>query len=237
MKDYIKKSSSKKKSLFLLIGFVLVSVLAIVLVAPPMLEFFKKPEQVRAWVEEKGMMGQIAYIGMIAIQVIIALIPGEPLEIAAGYVFGTWEGTILCLLGTAIGSSVVFLFVKTWGMKAIEPFFPKDKIEKIPILNNPKKLELLTFILFFIPGTPKDILTWAAGLTPIRFRHWMLITIVARFPSIITSTVGGDALGTRKYEFAIIVFAATLAISVIGILIYKKIETKTVKHTASITQK
>ncbi len=232
MKDNIKNSPAKKKSLFLMAGFVLVSVLAIVLIAPPMLEFFKKPEQVRAWVEEKGMVGRVAYVGMVAVQVVIALIPGEPLEIAAGYVFGTLEGTILCLLGTTIGSIIVFLFVKTWGMKAIEPFFSKEQIEKIPILNNPQKLELLTFILFFIPGTPKDILTWAAGLTPIQFHHWMLITIVARFPSIITSTIGGDALGTKEYEFAIIVFLATLAISLVGVLIYKKIENKTAKNTA-----
>ncbi len=170
--------------------------------------------------------GRVAFVGMVALQVVIALIPGEPLEIGAGYAFGAVEGTLLCLAGTTLGSLLVFGFVRKLGMKAVEPFFSREEIEKMPFFQNPKRLELLAFILFFIPGTPKDVMTWAIGLTPIRLSHWLLITTLARLPSIVSSAAGGDALGSRQYIFAVVVFAVTALVSGAGILVYRRISEK-----------
>lgn len=75
-----------------------------------------------------------------------------------------------------------------------------------------------------IPGTPKDILTYFIGLTPMKLSVWLLITATARIPSVITSTIGGDALGMENYKFAIIVFIITAVISIAGILIYRYIQ-------------
>ena len=75
----------------------------------------------------------------------------------------------------------------------------------------------------FIPGTPKDLLSYFAGLTDIKMGRWLLITTVARIPSVITSTVGGNAVGEQNYLFAILVFAGTLAVSALGLLIYQRI--------------
>lgn len=73
-----------------------------------------------------------------------------------------------------------------------------------------------------IPGTPKDLLCYFAGLTDIRLSLWLLICSLGRLPSIVTSTVGGDALGTSNYWFAAAVFAITLVISLVGLLILQK---------------
>ena len=74
-----------------------------------------------------------------------------------------------------------------------------------------------------LPGTPKDLLCYFAGLTDIRFPVWLVICSLGRIPSLVTSTVGGDALGTGHYWFAGVVFAATLAVSSLGLLLYRRI--------------
>ncbi len=207
-------------------AFLAFSVVCMVLIGPPMLRFFNDPQAFRSWVDSHGIWGRVAFVGMMALQVVIALIPGEPLEIGAGYAFGAVEGTLLCLAGTTLGSLLVFAFVRKLGLKAVEPFFSREEIEKMPFFQNPKRLELLAFILFFIPGTPKDVMTWAIGLTPIRLSHWLLITTVARLPSIVRSAAGGAALGTRQYILAVAVFAITALVSGIGILVYRRMSAK-----------
>ena len=90
-------------------------------------------------------------------------------------------------------------------------------------LQNTKKLNILIFILFFIPGTPKDLFTYFIGLTPMKLRTFLILSSIARIPSVISSTIGGEALGLQNYTFAIAVFILTAAISGIGLLIYRKI--------------
>ena len=153
----------------------------------------------------------------------MAIIPGEPLEIGAGYAFGAVEGTILCLIGAVLGGAIVVLLVRRYGIKLVEVFFPKEKIMSLRFMQDSRRLELLVFIVFMIPGTPKDLLCYAVGLTNLRMRDWLWISLVARIPSIITSTIGGNALGERNYVFAAAVFAVTLLISLGGILLYRHI--------------
>ena len=72
-----------------------------------------------------------------------------------------------------------------------------------------------------IPRTPKDLLCYFAGLTDMKFPVFLLICSLGRLPSLVTSTIGGDALGTQSYLFAAIVFAVTLLISGAGLLCYR----------------
>lgn len=192
-------------------------------VGKPMVEFVSEPEKFRAWVDQSGVWGRLAFIGMMAFQVVVAFIPGEPLEIGAGYAFGAVEGTGLCLLGALLGSVVVFLFVKRFGMRFVTLFVPEEKIRSLKFLQNEKRLNLIAYILFLIPGTPKDVMTYIVGLTPMKLSFWIFITLTARIPSVVTSTIGGDALGTQNYMFAVIVFAATAVLSGLGILGYRLI--------------
>lgn len=188
-----------------------------------MIRFVSEPEKFRLWVDEHGIWGRLAFIGMVILQIIVAIIPGEPLEIGAGYAFGAVEGTILCLIGAVLGGAIVVLLVRRYGIKLVEVFFPKEKIMSLRFMQDSRRLELLVFIVFMIPGTPKDLLCYAVGLTNLRMRDWLWISLVARIPSIITSTIGGNALGERNYVFAAAVFAVTLLISLGGILLYRHI--------------
>lgn len=204
-------------------GFILLLLAVGWLVGRPMLQFVSQPEQFRQWVDAQGLWGRVLFVGMVVLQVIVAVIPGEPLEIGAGYAFGAVEGTVLCLIGAVIGSALVLLLVRRCGIKLVEAFFPREKIESLAFLRDHNRLNLLVFIVFLIPGTPKDLLCYVVGLTGIRLRDWLLIAGIARIPSVITSTIGGNALGTQQYSFAAIVFAVTAVISIAGILLYRRI--------------
>ena len=206
-----------------LVLFLVLSGLVCWFAGRPLIRFMNQPELFRQWVDQQGRWAPVAFVGMVVLQVVVAIIPGEPLEIAAGYAFGALEGTLLCILGTWIGGLMVFLLVRRFGTRAVEVFFPLEKLHELRFLKNEKKLTFWVFIVFFLPGTPKDVLCYFVGLTKLPLRTWLLVSAVARIPSIVTSTVGGDALGMQNYTFAAAVFAATLAISGAGILIYRVI--------------
>lgn len=192
-------------------------------VGRPLLAYLREPEKFRDWVDGAGPMGRIYFLGIQVLQVVVAIIPGEPVEIGAGYAFGAVEGTGLCILGTVIGSMAVYFFVRRFGIKAVEIFFPIEKIESLRFLNTVHKRDALMFLLMFIPGTPKDLLGYVAPIVGITPGAWLFITAVARIPSVVTSTVGGGALGGQNYGFAVAAFAVTLVISGAGLLIYRRI--------------
>lgn len=209
----------------LLIVFAIVFCAVItIFIGKPLIKFAAEPEKFRAWIDSFGIWGKLIFIGIIVLQVVIALIPGEPFEIAAGYAFGSVEGTLLCLAGIIIGSILIFLLVRKFGVKLVELFFSMEKINSLKFLQNKQRLNTIYFVVMCLPGTPKDLLSYFAGLTDMKLRTWLLIVTVARIPSVITSTIGGNALGNEQYLFAIIAFAVTILISGAGLLVYRKIQ-------------
>lgn len=203
--------------------FVLFSAAVAWLIGKPLLQFVSEPDKFRQWVDSHGLLGPLAFLGMMVLQVFVAVIPGEPLEIGAGYAFGAVEGTILCILGAAIGSTLVFLFVRRFGVRAVEVFISLEKIQSLRFLQNTRRVHLFLLVAFLLPGTPKDVLCYVAGLTTLKLGPFILISSICRLPSIVTSTIGGNALGSGQWGMAAIVFAATLVISAIGLWIYKRI--------------
>ena len=163
-------------------------------------------------------------IGMSAFQIIVAVIPGEPIEIASGYAFGWFFGAVYCLIGTIIGQMMVFLFAKKYGIDFVKIFLSESKLKKMKFLKDNKKIYLSTFFIFLIPGTPKDVLSYAAGVTTIKLIPFLLISGIARIPSVVSSTTGGSYLGTKNYTMAAVVLIGTLIVSGIMFFIYKKLE-------------
>ena len=189
----------------------------------PLVAFASEPERFQQWVDSQGLLAPVLFVGMVILQVVVAVIPGEPLEIAAGYAFGALEGTILCVLGTLIGGVLVFLLVRRFGAQAVEVFFDLEKFRSLRFFQDRRRLTFWVFLVFFLPGTPKDVLCYFVGLTDMRLRTWILVSAVARIPSIITSTVGGSALGMGEYAFAAIATLDRVFISGLGLLAYRAI--------------
>ena len=186
-----------------------------------MREYLTDPEVVREAIGEHYFLGAVAMILICALQVVVALIPGEVVEIAAGYVFGSWVGSLLCVAGIVLGSCTTILLVRRFGSKLVYAFYPKEKIDALPIIRDPAKRNLLTFILFVIPGTPKDLFTYAIGLTDMSIPLYILLTTAARFPSVILSTLSGNAVGTKDYRMAVVFVIVTAIVSGVGVLIYR----------------
>lgn len=224
-----KKFDKKKKKKVVIIGGVIFIIIMLILgftLGGKIISMVKDPKVFRNWVQGTGIWGKFLMIGISAFQIIIAVIPGEPIEIASGYAFGWLEGTILCLIGTLIGQTIVFLFSKKYGMDFIEVFVKKEKIEKVSFLNDSEKIYMTIFLTFLIPGSPKDILSYVAGITPVKLLPFLLVSGVARIPSVVSSTIGGSFLGTKNYKMAFIVFGVTVVISGIVYIIYKQYQKK-----------
>lgn len=225
MYDKDKISKKQQRTIAVLAAGILILLIALVtlLIGKPMVKFASEPELFRRWVEEKGALGPLIYAGMVFLQVVVAIIPGEPLEIAGGYAFGAVEGTIICLIAATVGSLAVFGLVRRFGVRLVEVFFPVEKLRSLRFLKSSPARTVLFLLIFMTPGTPKDLLCYYAGLTDMKLTIWLLISSLGRIPSVVTSTIGGDALGTESYIFAAVVFVATFITSLIGFLIYNHI--------------
>lgn len=214
-------SKKEKRRLLLWAGLALAAVTVLtVAVGVPLVRFASEPERFRTWVEDRGIWGPIAYMAMVIVQIIIAIIPGEPFEIAAGYAFGAFRGTMLYLAAATAGSLLVFLLVRRYGVGLVEMVFTRERLQSVRFLKSTPRRDLLFLIVFMLPGTPKDLLCWFAGLTDMRLGVWLVICSLGRIPAAVASTVGGDALGSGSYVLAAIAFAVSLAISAGGLLIY-----------------
>ena len=192
-------------------------------VGVPMVRLAEDPEAFRDWVDSYGILGRILFVGMVVLQVLVAFIPGEPVELAAGYAFGFVEGSLLTLLGFLIGSWIVFALVRKYGIKLVEVFFDSKKITEFRFLKNPKKTKVIAFILMLIPGTPKDFLSYFAGLTKLTTKEWLLIVAVGRLPSLITSSITGAAAGNENYVLSVVMLVITVIISAVGIVYYRNL--------------
>lgn len=221
--------TQRKKKIFVTCGiivFLLLMGLTAWCIGRPMMQLADDPDAFREWLDTKGWYGSILFVLMVIVQVVAAVIPGEPLELAAGYIFGAVRGTILCFIGEALGGLLVFLFVRRFGLQVVETFFPPEKIRSLRFLHSSKKRDALFFLLFFLPGTPKDLLCYFAGLTDISLMRWCLIQTIGRLPSILTSTIGGHAIGTSQYVAAVIILVVTACVSGGGLLVYRHISRK-----------
>ncbi|MEG0145886.1 MAG: VTT domain-containing protein, partial [Clostridia bacterium] len=137
--------------------FILAMGMGCVYLGKPVLAIVGHPAAFRAWVKVSGLTSRLAFVGLMALQVIVAVIPGEPFEIAAGYAFGVWEGTLLCMLGALIGSVAVFGFVRYFGLRAVHVFFPPKKIDemKFKCLRDEKNSRAWPSCCFCCPARPR----------------------------------------------------------------------------------
>ena len=180
----------------------------------------------KTMIESYGNVGMLVAFGIQVLQVVVSPIPGEVIEVGMGLCFGWFGGALICLLGGALAAAIIMIFVKKWGIKVVELFVSIDKINELRFINSEKKLSRFVFLLYLIPGTPKDPLIFFFGLTKISTLDFVIIQTIARIPSVITSTIGGKLLVDQNYLGAILIFAITGALSLAGLLMYNKILAK-----------
>lgn len=172
-----------------------------------------------AWVQSKGALGFLAFLAVQILQVVVAVIPGEPIELMAGALYGTWGGLFVCELGLLLGSIAVYGFVKLAGAKSV----PEETLSKYKFLRDEAHVEFALFMLYFIPGTPKDLLLYIGPFMPVSAKRFFILATIARVPSVITSTYTGAHLMQGDLKTSIITAVITGAIALICIINQDKI--------------
>lgn len=135
----------------------------------------------------------------------------------AGVLYGGFGGLFLCLVGCMIASFGVFMLSKRFGAPLMAKLFKKSKLDEFAFLKDAKKLETIVFILFLIPGTPKDMLTYVVGTSPMKITQFLVLATFARIPSVISSTFIGSTIRQGEWEIAALIFALTAVLGVVGI--------------------
>lgn len=227
--DKLYKNRRRTFSIISLTAFVIIVGLLTWLFTATFAPHMESTESFRAFLDTFGWKGRLILFGLQCAQIVLALIPGEIIELGAGYAYGAIEGTLICLSGVALSSAGIFLLVKKVGVSLVETIISREKILEFRFINTEKKLKRLVFLLFFIPGTPKDAFTYLVALTDMKLSTFLTLTLIARIPSVVSSTISGQFLGQKDYLTAIIVYAITAVISIIGYLIYSAIKKRTLK--------
>ena len=178
-------------------------------------------------ISNSGVSGFFLLFALQVAQIFLFILPGEPIEILAGMCYGAWWGTIFMMISCALISTLIFLLVKKLGKQFIYDFCNEEQVKKFEnnkLYKNPKKIELIIFILFLIPGTPKDLLTYVSGLFPIKTAKFITITTIARIPSIITSTIAGAHIVNGNWKLGILLYGVIVAIVAILVYLFNKFD-------------
>ena len=184
-------------------------------------------EEFKAKITNSGITGILILFGLELAQIVLAILPGEPIEILAGICFGPIWGTIFLMISVFIVTCIIYFLVKKFGRDFIYEFFPKEKVNKLEnskLFKDEKKIELVMIILFLIPGTPKDLLVYIGGLLPIKTSRFLAISTLLRFPSIISSTIAGSNIIEGQWKAGILAYIITFAITFIVIFIINKLD-------------
>lgn len=201
---------------------ILIVALLIIKIGVPFYQTITEPNAARDWILSFGKWSYLVLFAIVYLQVVIAILPGEPFQIAAGLAFGPIVGSLLSTLGTLLASITTFLLTRIFGYKLIEFFFSERTRSKMDLrAYNEENIERIVFIAFLIPGTPKDFLAYAVGLTPLSLLTWIRITVIARFPPIIMATLGGQALNSGNFKTAAVTLLVGNVISLFVYLIYE----------------
>jgi uncharacterized membrane protein YdjX (TVP38/TMEM64 family) len=168
-------------------------------------------EWLRAAVESCGWAAPFVFIGIQIAQVIAAPVPGEATGFIGGYIFGTLTGFIYSTIGLTIGSLINFGIGRLLGERFVRRLVSNERFLRIDRLINRQGLIAL-FIMFAIPGFPKDYLCLALGLSTLPVQLFALMACIGRMPGTLMLSLQGAALYDRSYGLLAVVAAACLVL-------------------------
>lgn len=157
------------------------------------------------------------------LQMLLAIIPGGPLAFLFGFMFGTVGGAVVGTIGNIIGTVMIVWAVNRFGMKFVNMFCNSKGFEKLTFLHDPNKRDLLIFILFLIPGTPKDLITFFAPFTKAKPSRIVMLATLGRLPALILSTSIGDTLAEGDIWATVLLITVTMLVAGIGVFVKDKV--------------
>ena len=171
-------------------------------------------------IDSMGFAGIFLLFGLQILQILLVILPGEPFEVLAGMCYGAWGGALFITISVFITTTIIFFTVRKLGRKYLYNFFQRERVDKImksKLLKNPRNINIVLFILFFLPATPKDLIVFVGGLLPIKPLRFILISTLVRFPSVITSTMVGSNISKGNWELSLIIYGITFVVAALAI--------------------
>jgi len=202
---------------------VLAALIGIVVLAWPHLAVFGDPEKTRQLVKDAGPWGPLVFIGLQIVQVFFAPIPGQVTGLAGGYLFGTLWGTVYALIGATIGFTLIFLLVRRLGRPFVERFVDKKHLQKFDYIAGTNGAFVL-FLVFLLPAFPDDLICFIAGLTKIRIRTLILISVIGRLPGYLVLSFSGAGVAENNIKLVAIILSIVMVISAVAFWQRKRLE-------------
>ncbi len=226
----------KQSDLIKLVGLVVFIVLitAIVVAIWPTLSIVFEPGGVETLIElitSQGPLGVLILLGMQLLQIIVAFIPGEVVQIAAGMMYGPLWGSVVILVGCVLSSMVVYELVHKLGAPFVRSMVGEKQLLKFRQFELSGKFGVTVFILFLIPGFPKDVLAYIVPLSDMNLRTFLLLSTIGRTPGVIISTYAAAGLADGNIVTSVIIFVVAALIAIIVLLLRNRIIDAISRHS------
>ena len=180
-------------------------------------------ENVQSLLDEYKGYSILVYILAQIVQIIICIIPGQWLQFAAGYAFGFWLGLLFSLIGATIGTFVSYYLAKLLGQGILYLLFDEDQMNHFIEKLNSKKAIVAVFVIYLIPGLPKDACSYAAGISNMKLKAFLIVSLIGRTPAMAGSLLIGNQIGIGAYTAAIIIGVSAVILCALGVVYRKKI--------------
>ena len=213
--------SKEKNSVWLkLLLFLLIFIaLTVLLYQTDFVRFFMDKGRLIRFIESLGAWGFAGFILLQVIQVVMAPIPGEATGFLGGYLYGPFLGTLLSTVGLTIGSYIAFSLSRSFGRPLTDRFVDKATMDRFDYLLHHKGV-FLVFLLFLVPGFPKDIFCYILGLGHLTTLEFLAIASTGRLFGTLLLTMSGHYLRDAQYGHLFILSGIAIVV-IILIFVYK----------------
>ena len=242
--ENIKRAEKENKSRVIISTVKILLLILIVVGIPIYIWFFhgdwiksiENIDDVVAFLEKYETQSIFVYIGLQIVQIVISIIPGQVFQMAAGYIYGFWPALLFAMTGALLGTTLSFMLAKALGRDFLHIFFGEEKMSYYIERLNSKKMYAIVFFLYLIPGIPKDMVSYAAGVSEIKFKPFIIISALGRLPGMIGCLLMGDMMMEENYTGAVIIGVFAVITFALCIIFRKKIHGLLDKFYEKITK-
>lgn len=227
------KKAEKENKRRVIISIVKIVMLLLIVIGIPLyvwffhgdwIKSFENIDDVIAFLEKYETQSIFVYIGLQILQIVISIIPGQVFQMAAGYLYGFWPALLFAMTGAVAGTAISFMLAKVLGRDFLHIFFGEEKMSYYIERLNSKKMYTIVFFLYLIPGIPKDMVSYAAGVSEIKFKPFVIISALGRLPGMIGCLLMGYMIMEKNYAGAIVIGFFAVVAFFVCIAFRKKIQ-------------
>jgi uncharacterized membrane protein YdjX (TVP38/TMEM64 family) len=209
----------KKTILLILLAVAVMGGMVYALYATGLMDLLTSKNRLLQFIQENRTHAATIFIGVQIIQVVAAPLPGEVTGFVGGILFGPVWGVVYSTIGLTIGSWIAFMLARLLGRPIVERIASRETIERYDYVMKHKGL-LLAFLMFLIPGFPKDILCYILGLGHMRVRDFLIVSATGRLLGTVLLTMGGTFFRDARYGALFTVIGISLII-ILLVMIYR----------------